>query len=305
MLAINTSGDSWTAARRRAVLLHCLGTEGQRIFYTLPNTGTTYDDAMSALESHFIPKVNVVVARHQFRQRAQRTDETIAQYTSALRELAVDCAYGTVEDEMIRDRLIEKAYTTTVRKKLLLDQPASLEAAVTVACQIEHVLHNVNLLRDTAPVQAVSSKTSHYQSTTQDRPKTKPSKNTASQRACYRCGSNKHLASASDCPASKAKCNSCGKTGHFAKVCRSTTSVRAVLPEVQICNMNCENLDDRIKCCVQISTDTGQSMETEFVVDTDFARDFVQALFQYISTVCAECPSVHERTHSSFRMSYS
>ncbi|ROK06852.1 hypothetical protein DPX16_23455 [Anabarilius grahami] len=152
MLAINASGDSWTTARRRAVLLHCLGTEGQRMFYTLQNTGTTYDEAMSSLEAHFIPKVNVVVARHQFRQRAQCADETIAQYTTALRGLAVDCAYGTVEDEMIRDQLIKKAYATTVREKLLLDQPASLEAAVTVACQIEQALHNVNLLRDTAPV---------------------------------------------------------------------------------------------------------------------------------------------------------
>lgn len=73
---------------------------------------------------------------------------------------------------MIRDQLIEKAYAATVREKLLLDQPASLEAAVTVACQIEQALHNVNLLRDIAPVQAVSSKTSHYRSTTKDRPKT-------------------------------------------------------------------------------------------------------------------------------------
>lgn len=98
----------------------------------------------------------------------QRADETTAQYTTALRELAVDCAYGTVEDEMIWDQLIEKAYATTVCGKILLDQPASLEEAVTVACQIEQALHNVNLLRDTAPVHAVSSKTSHFRLTTKD-----------------------------------------------------------------------------------------------------------------------------------------
>lgn len=163
---------------------------------------------------------------------------------------------------MIRDQLIEKAYASTVHEKLLQDQPASLEAAVTVACQIEQALYNVNLLRDMAPVHAVSSKTSQFRLTTKDRPKSKPSKPTESQCTCYRCGSNKHLANATDCPASKAKCNSCG--------C-STSSVRAVLPEVQICIMSCENSADRIKCCVHISTDTFQSMETEFVVDTGSA----------------------------------
>lgn len=44
----------------------------------------TYDEAMSALEEHFIPKVNVVVACHQFRQRAQGVDELIAPYITML-----------------------------------------------------------------------------------------------------------------------------------------------------------------------------------------------------------------------------
>lgn len=144
-------------------------------------------------------------------------DETNAQYTTALRELAVDCAYGTVDDKMLRDQNIEKAYATTVHEKLLLEQPTSLDAAVTATCPIVQALHNANLLCDAAPVHAVSSKTSHYRSTKKDRPKTKPSKPATTQRTCYRCGSNKHLANASDHPPFKAKCNSCGKTGQFVK----------------------------------------------------------------------------------------
>uniref|UniRef100_A0AAZ1XLQ6 Uncharacterized protein n=1 Tax=Oreochromis aureus TaxID=47969 RepID=A0AAZ1XLQ6_OREAU len=38
-----------------ATLLHCLGTEGQRIFYSLPNTGDTFASAVTALEQHFSP----------------------------------------------------------------------------------------------------------------------------------------------------------------------------------------------------------------------------------------------------------
>ena len=60
MLVIHARGDAWPDARRRAVLLHCLGPEGQRLFYTLPEQGTTYEDAMTALVKHFVPKVNVL-----------------------------------------------------------------------------------------------------------------------------------------------------------------------------------------------------------------------------------------------------
>lgn len=53
LLVIDATGAAWPEARQRAVLLHCLGTEGQRIFYTLPNTGTTFgcDCFREALQS--------------------------------------------------------------------------------------------------------------------------------------------------------------------------------------------------------------------------------------------------------------
>lgn len=71
MLVINATGNAWPAARRRAVLLHCLGTEGQRLFYSLPDTGTDYDSAVAALEAYFVPKTNTVAERHSFRKRVQ------------------------------------------------------------------------------------------------------------------------------------------------------------------------------------------------------------------------------------------
>lgn len=68
LLVINATGNAWPEARRRATLLHCLGAEGQRTFYSLPDTGDTFDSAVAALEKHYTPKVNVVVERHAFRQ---------------------------------------------------------------------------------------------------------------------------------------------------------------------------------------------------------------------------------------------
>lgn len=94
LLVIGAQGDAWPDASLHAVLLHCLGTQGQRLFYTLPNGGTTYDEAMAALDAHFTPRVNVVDARHKFRQRAQRIDETVSQFIAELRHLAVDCQFG-------------------------------------------------------------------------------------------------------------------------------------------------------------------------------------------------------------------
>jgi len=58
LLAIHAEGDDWPDTCKCATLLHCLGTEAQRIFYTLPNTSTTYASALMALRTHFVQQVN-------------------------------------------------------------------------------------------------------------------------------------------------------------------------------------------------------------------------------------------------------
>ncbi len=68
---------------KRALLIHCLGTEGQRIFYTLTVANDGYETALTALRAFFVQKVNVVAERNKFRQRAQRFGEPIVQYVAA------------------------------------------------------------------------------------------------------------------------------------------------------------------------------------------------------------------------------
>lgn len=208
LLAIHATGNSWSDVRRCALLIHALGTEGQRLFYTLPNTGGSYDEAMVALELQFVPKVNTVVARHQFRQRAQRADETVPQYLAALRELAATCAYATMENEMLRNQLIEKAYAPAVRERLLLEPGLTLDSVITLACQVEHALQSSNVLTGGASVHAVAQEQPRQQRENRrrsDYPKNRPTQ--GAQHTCYRCGSATHLANATQCPATKAKCN--------------------------------------------------------------------------------------------------
>ena len=75
LLAIG--GSNFAAERKRALLIHCLGTEGQRLYNTLPLTDDSYDGSVAALQTFFTPKVNVVAERYRFRQRAQAVGESI------------------------------------------------------------------------------------------------------------------------------------------------------------------------------------------------------------------------------------
>ena len=67
MLAVNDNALS--DVRKCASLIHCLGTEGQHLFYTLPVDGDTYSATVGALTAcFFMPKVNIAYERYKFRQ---------------------------------------------------------------------------------------------------------------------------------------------------------------------------------------------------------------------------------------------
>ncbi|KAK8770489.1 hypothetical protein V5799_013046 [Amblyomma americanum] len=106
-----SGSDAHPPARRKALLLHCLGVEGQRLYYALPEeksstpptegkqgsgTSDEYDAAVATLDAYFTSKTNVVVERHRFGQRTQLPGETATAFVTALRELALSCDFETL-----------------------------------------------------------------------------------------------------------------------------------------------------------------------------------------------------------------
>lgn len=116
-----------------ATFLHCLGSTVQRIFRTLPGEHKKLADAKLALQNYFAPKQNVVSERYKFRSREQRPDEPIDSYLTALRELAKSCEFGTLEEEMIRDQIVEKCASKSHQKKLLTQDDLDLMKPMKVA----------------------------------------------------------------------------------------------------------------------------------------------------------------------------
>ena len=233
MLACDAT--AYSNERKKAMLLHALGAEGQRTFHTLTEDFITVDDddtcytkAMKMLKSHYAPTMNVVVERYNFRKGGQLPGEGVDSYITSLRELIVTCEYGTMADEMIRDQLVEKTNSCRVRDRLLLVRNLTLTKAIEVARQTEQAIKEAKSL--------TSSSSDMKGDTVQQvrvRPNTarkayynfkRPDKKHEQQFACYRCGSKEHKANNDKCPARHAKCPSCFKIGHYASVCRSSAS---------------------------------------------------------------------------------
>ncbi|CAN7994734.1 unnamed protein product, partial [Ixodes pacificus] len=142
-------------ARRQALLLHCLGPEGQRIFDALPQPTPSppaaaaadeagknskpdkpdpYDTAILTLTRHFAARCNVRVERQRFRERRQLSGEPAADFALALRELSASCNFAAQADENMCDQFVAGVTCPRLRERLLLEgDTLTFDRAVEIA----------------------------------------------------------------------------------------------------------------------------------------------------------------------------
>ncbi|XP_043216447.1 uncharacterized protein K02A2.6-like [Amphibalanus amphitrite] len=246
-------GDAFPPARRQAVLLTCIGTEGQRVFESLPPVEKLEgeDDfqwCLRRLGAHFAPKQNVCVERYRFRSRGQQPGETTSQWVSVLRQLASTCEYGPQMDEFIRDQVIEKTASSKLRQRLLMEGSGlTLEKTLTLADTLESAEREAKVMEGPAvpvPVQALQPQRSQRGGTRrrrsgpvpalqqegrqqlpqgrQQQPRRQqplPPQQPTAGPECWGCGRPGHRRGDRNCPAFGRKCSRCGKTNHFAQHC--------------------------------------------------------------------------------------
>ena len=109
--------------QKKQLLLHSAGIQVQEIYFSSVtdevHANNNFDQTINLLDNYFIPRANVPFERHLFRQEGQKSDETVDQFVCRLKQRASTCEFGNNLNEQIRDQVVEKCCSTTLRKKLL------------------------------------------------------------------------------------------------------------------------------------------------------------------------------------------
>ena len=216
---------STNEARCRALLIACLGTEGQRILYTFDQTSiTTLSEVKDTLKKYFGKVTSKWSERVKFSERKQKCSESIESYISDLRQMSSKCNFQSVKDplkEALLGQFIVGVNNPRVREKLLLEDDAKLDfdKAVQIAKEYERVSLDSDVFSRSQSQSDDRQVYLVHKSRQEERPKKE--ENTYSKTKCFRCGDYRHLASSSNCPARQKKCRNCDKIGHLAKCCRT------------------------------------------------------------------------------------
>ena len=169
---VATGLDQKSQAIRVATFLSVMGKDCLQIFLNLnfSDEEITTTSSLSALEDYFLPKRNVVYERYVFNSCIQTPEETVDGYFNRLRKLASSCQFGTLTEEMIRDRLVIGIQDTGTKARLLREKDLSLDKALDM-CKSREITNKQIKLR-----QHESKQSNEELHLVQDKRKTKTKK---------------------------------------------------------------------------------------------------------------------------------
>ena len=197
-----------------ATFLMMIGQEALQIYntFTWNNREKTIETIIEKFDKYFHPKKNVTFERFKLLTRKQNQTEKIDEYTTNLKQLAMSCEFGPLQDSLTKDALVLGLKDHRLREQLLKDSDLTLEKATNTARASELAQEQSEELKNAGneeeKVFLVKKK------------KEKRVSKTESASECYACGRH-HERNKAMCPAQGKRCNKCSKLNHFANKCRT------------------------------------------------------------------------------------
>lgn len=218
-------------------LLYVIGQDGRDIFNTFTIPGDDKDKINPLLlkfENYCIPRKNVTMERYKFNTRMQDKSESIDQFIIDLRNMSKNCAFGAIEEELIRDRIVCGTNSERVKERLLRDDELTLAKAITVCRADEESRRNLKAFKEEESIHALrrrqKSQNSHQQN---------PNPKKKEEFQCRKCGDRHEKR---NCPAYGKRCRKCKHLHHFEKCCRSKRKIHGL--EEREANVDSDCPDD-------------------------------------------------------------
>ena len=70
------------------------------------NLKKTYTEMKTKLDKHFEARKSIIVERERFNQQKQHFGEPVDHFIQDLYRIASYCNYGTLKEDLIRDRIV-------------------------------------------------------------------------------------------------------------------------------------------------------------------------------------------------------
>ena len=204
-----------------ASLKSVLGGDAFKLYVSLDKTGidvSSCEAVLNFLEENLKPRKSKIVSRAEFNTCFQGKEEPFSQYLVRLRQIIVDCQYGTMKDELLCDRIVVGIADQGLRDKLLVkEDELNLGSCLKVCKAHEAGINYSNILNQTT--QRVKENEVMQVFVPRNRDKYKPREIQRKPNIPCKFCLGKHEFKKELCPAWGKICRKCKKSGHFEVAC--------------------------------------------------------------------------------------
>ena len=197
--------------RQVSTLLYCLGGEAEVLDTTRISAEdrNKYKNVVEEFDKYFKVKRNVIYERAWFNQRNQLPDEPADHFITEVHKLADNCEFGSMKEELVRDRLVVGIRDLALSERLQLESDLTLDKAKKLIRQREAVKLQQDFLqkpkmKEEIPLDAIRQKPTKRKLPALPLTPARPSVSN-----CRRCGSGSHPRQS--CPARDATCFRCNR----------------------------------------------------------------------------------------------
>ena len=202
------------ATKQQAIPLSVCGSSTYQLIRDLLSpskpTDKSFDDLVALVKEHQQPAPSFIAQRCTFNSRLQQPGVSISTFIAQLRIIAQHCKFGTVLDDMLRDRLVCGCRDKRLQYKLLSDPELTFDKVLLAAKSSETADRGAKDLLVSGSVNKLNPHRRPQQPPLNSTKPTPPD-------TCSRCGA---AHSPSTCKYKTATCHYCKKLGHLASVCR-------------------------------------------------------------------------------------
>ena len=209
---IVTGLDKQPSTLRVATFITCIGPDALEIHTGLPFQ--SHDDRqnigklLELWQNYCIGKTNVIYERYNFNNLLQEPDESIDAYTTALPTLAKTCEFGSLKEDLIRDRLVCGIRDNSMRKKLLQEPKLTLDKCLD-SCRAA----------EATKLQMQAMTNQNKESSDVNTLKSSSEKSNLRMVDDYKFCGKSHERNREKCPAYGKVCKKCKKENHVASKC--------------------------------------------------------------------------------------
>ncbi|UYV81690.1 hypothetical protein LAZ67_20001985 [Cordylochernes scorpioides] len=136
-----------------------IGSDAQKIYSTFvlsPEETKKVEEIEKRFTNYFLPKKNYTMERYNFNKLQQSMVETITEFITRLRLQASKCKFESLEDELIKDRVVVGIHDDHTREKLLSDPDLDLDKAIQICMAAERTNKEIKVMQQRSGSRSIS-----------------------------------------------------------------------------------------------------------------------------------------------------